>query len=164
MYLFQTGMLRLSRDTFFIHPVPDHLTKHVTIQSKAKPHLIYKKSSNLPICQSGILAVLVLGLLSVNIEGKHKNNILCRYWEKQILIANFNCQEKCFAHSLADMEFDAANNMGDINGANSSSSLHKFLQVELLADENVAARHGNDTADFLLVLANIVSLNLLFAV
>ena len=55
MYFFQTGMLRLSRDTFFIHPVPDHLTKHVTTQSK--PHLIYKKSSNLPICLSGILAV-----------------------------------------------------------------------------------------------------------
>ncbi|KAK2559265.1 A disintegrin and metalloproteinase with thrombospondin motifs 6 [Acropora cervicornis] len=100
------GMLRLSRDTFFIHPVPDHLTKHVTTQSK--PHLIYKKSSSLPICQS-------------------------------------------------DMEFDAADSMSDINGANSSSSLHKFLQVELLADENVAAKHGNDTADFLLVLANIVA-------
>ena len=55
------------------------------------------------------------------------------------------------------MEFDAADSMSDINGANSSSSLHKFLQVELLADENVAAKHGNDTADFLLVLANIVS-------
>ena len=55
------------------------------------------------------------------------------------------------------MEFDAADNTRDINGANSYSSLHKFLQVELLADENVAARHKNDTADFLLVLANIVS-------
>jgi len=55
------------------------------------------------------------------------------------------------------MEFDAADSMSDINGANSSSSLHKFLQVELLADENVAAKHGNDTADFLLVLANIVA-------
>ena len=55
------------------------------------------------------------------------------------------------------MAFDAADSMSDINGANSSSSLHKFLQVELLADENVAAKHGNDTADFLLVLANIVS-------
>lgn len=55
------------------------------------------------------------------------------------------------------MEFDAADSMSDINGANSSSSQHKFLQVELLADENVAAKHGNDTVDFLLVLANIVS-------
>ena len=34
---------------------------------------------------------------------------------------------------------------------------HKYLQVALVADENVAAKHGNHTADFLLVLANIVS-------
>ena len=34
---------------------------------------------------------------------------------------------------------------------------HKYLQAALVADENVAAKHGNQTADFLLVLANIVS-------
>ena len=34
---------------------------------------------------------------------------------------------------------------------------HKYLKVALLADENVAARHGNQTSNFLLVLANIVS-------
>ena len=39
----------------------------------------------------------------------------------------------------------------------SSSVAHKYLQVALVVDENVAARHGNQTADFLLVLANIVS-------
>lgn len=34
---------------------------------------------------------------------------------------------------------------------------HKYLQAALVADENVEARHGNETAHFLLVLANIVS-------
>lgn len=34
---------------------------------------------------------------------------------------------------------------------------YKYLKVALLADENVAARHGNQTSNFLLVLANIVS-------
>ena len=38
----------------------------------------------------------------------------------------------------------------------SKASSHKYLQVGLLADENVAAKHGNNTADFLLILANIV--------
>ena len=56
------------------------------------------------------------------------------------------------------MNFDVLNNTSDhINITKSPANLHKFLQVELLADENVAVRHKNDTADFLLVLANIVS-------
>ena len=38
----------------------------------------------------------------------------------------------------------------------SKASSHKYLQVGLLADENVAAKHGNNTADFLFILANIV--------
>lgn len=38
----------------------------------------------------------------------------------------------------------------------SEAASHKYLQVELLADENVSAKHGNDTADFMLILANIV--------
>ena len=33
----------------------------------------------------------------------------------------------------------------------------KYLQVALLADENVEAKHGEQTTNFLLVLANIVS-------
>lgn len=86
-------------------------------------------------------------MLSVNIKSKHKHNNFIDIGRNKF----------CFAHFFAGMEFDAADNRSDINGANSSSSLHKFLQVELLADENVAARHKNDTPDFLLVLANIVS-------
>lgn len=104
-----TGMIKLARDTLFIHPIPDHLTKHVITKSKAKPHLIYKKSTYPHVCQS-------------------------------------------------DVNFDVLNNTSDhINITRSPSNLHKFLQVELLADENVAVRHKNDTADFLLVLANIVA-------
>ena len=48
-------------------------------------------------------------------------------------------------------------NKYDISSSTSSSVAHKYLQVALAADENVAAKHGNHTADFLLVLANIVS-------
>ena len=48
-------------------------------------------------------------------------------------------------------------NKYDVSRSKSSSVAHKYLQVALVADENVAAKHGNHTADFLLVLANIVS-------
>ena len=45
-----------------------------------------------------------------------------------------------------------------ISGSSADTAVHKYLQVALVADEFVAARHGNNTADFLLVLANIVSI------
>ena len=57
--------------------------------------------------------------------------------------------------------FNPAFTIGEASDSSSKAPSHKYLQVELLADENVAARHGNDTADFLLVLANIVSCKLL---
>ena len=47
--------------------------------------------------------------------------------------------------------------VGPANKYDVSSVAHKYLQVALVADENVAAKHGDHTADFLLVLANIVS-------
>ena len=38
-------MIKLSRDTMYIHPLPDHLAKHVTSgRGGAKTHLVYKKS------------------------------------------------------------------------------------------------------------------------
>ena len=59
--------------------------------------------------------------------------------------------------SLTASKFDSSNNVDEvINGSSDAAASHKFLQVELLADENVAAKHGNNTADFLLVIANIV--------
>ncbi|KAJ7351837.1 metalloendopeptidase [Desmophyllum pertusum] len=40
-----TGMLKLSRDTMFIHPLPTHLAKRaVSSEEKWTPHLIYKNS------------------------------------------------------------------------------------------------------------------------
>lgn len=45
----------------------------------------------------------------------------------------------------------------EVNFRSFSANGHKYLQAALVADENVAAKHGNQTADFLLVLANIVS-------
>ena len=54
-------------------------------------------------------------------------------------------------------KFVGSANKYEISSSTSSSVAHKYLQVALVADENVAAKHGNHTADFLLVLANIVS-------
>jgi len=61
----------------------------------------------------------------------------------------------CFLRPAS--KFDTAENFGEVSSSSSGAASHKYLQVELLADENVAAKHGNNTADFLLVLANIVS-------
>ena len=45
-----------------------------------------------------------------------------------------------------------------IGGAtNADAVAQKYLQAALVLDEHVAAAHGNDTADYMLVLANIVS-------
>ena len=45
-----------------------------------------------------------------------------------------------------------------IGGAtNADAAVQKYLQAALVLDEHVAATHGNDTADYMLVLANIVS-------
>ena len=65
--------------------------------------------------------------------------------------------------SLTASKFDSSNNFDEvINGSSDTAASHKFLQVELLADENVAAKHGNNTADFLLVIANIVRIRFFF--
>lgn len=59
--------------------------------------------------------------------------------------------------SLTALKFDSSNKIDEVmNGSSDAAASHKFLQVELLADENVAVKHGNNTADFLLVIANIV--------
>ena len=56
-----------------------------------------------------------------------------------------------------DFKFESAFKIDEARDVSSSkASSHKYLQVGLLADENVAAKHGNNTADFLLILANIV--------
>ena len=45
-----------------------------------------------------------------------------------------------------------------IGGAtNADAVVQKYLQAALVLDEHVAAAHGNNTADYMLVLANIVS-------
>ena len=40
---------------------------------------------------------------------------------------------------------------------NADAVVQKYLQAALVLDEHVAAAHGNNTADYMLVLANIVS-------
>ena len=53
---------------------------------------------------------------------------------------------------------DASEVEGDeVSGKTSVAVTPKYLQVALVADENVAAKHGNQTTNFLLVLANMVS-------
>ena len=40
----QTGLVKTSRDTLFLHPLPQHLAKHVTSSKDATPHLVYRRS------------------------------------------------------------------------------------------------------------------------
>ena len=37
-------MVKTSRDTLFVHPLPEHLAKHVTSNDDATPHLVYRRS------------------------------------------------------------------------------------------------------------------------
>ena len=54
--------------------------------------------------------------------------------------------------------FDKVAKTNKIGGAtNADAVVQKYLQAALVLDEHVAAAHGNDTADYMLVLANIVS-------
>ena len=50
-------MIRLSRDTLFVHPIPDHLAQHVTTRSGAQPHLVYRIPLNPLHCKTGICKV-----------------------------------------------------------------------------------------------------------
>ncbi|XP_027060225.1 A disintegrin and metalloproteinase with thrombospondin motifs 14-like [Pocillopora damicornis] len=109
-----TGMISLSNDTFFIHPLPNHLAKHVTIRNAAKPHLVYRKSATSPHCLDSS------GVASSSTESGKNYDIFSRTSPTELVA-------------------------------------HKYLQAALIVDENVEARHGNETAHFLLVLANIVS-------
>ncbi|KAL9986875.1 hypothetical protein ACROYT_G001084 [Oculina patagonica] len=105
-----TGMIKLSSETLFVHPLPDHLAKHVTTGSGAKPHLVYRKSAEPLHC-----------------ETKAASNLV------------------------------ATGIKNDVRSDSYNPSVHKYLQAALVVDENVVAKHGNSTADFLLVLANIVA-------
>lgn len=41
-----TGMVKTSRETLFVHPLPAHLAKHLPSNGDATPHLIHRRSSN----------------------------------------------------------------------------------------------------------------------
>lgn len=45
-------MIRLSRDTLFVQPIPEHLAKHATAGNGAKLHLVYRKSTDVNDCQT----------------------------------------------------------------------------------------------------------------
>lgn len=45
-------MIRLSRDTLFVQPIPEHLAKHATAGNGAKLHLVYRKSRYVNDCQT----------------------------------------------------------------------------------------------------------------
>lgn len=48
-------MIKLSRDTLFVDPLPDHLAKHVTRGSGgAKSHLVYRKSKLSSQCHTKV--------------------------------------------------------------------------------------------------------------
>lgn len=44
LYFWQTGIVRRSRDTFFIHALPARLARHVKGKEEAIPHLVYRRS------------------------------------------------------------------------------------------------------------------------
>ena len=50
--ILQTGMIKLLSETFFVHLLPDHLAKHVTTGSGARPHLVYRKSAEPLHCKT----------------------------------------------------------------------------------------------------------------
>ena len=37
-------MVKTSRETLFVHSLPEHLAKHVTSSDDATPHLVYRRS------------------------------------------------------------------------------------------------------------------------
>ena len=37
-------MVKTSRDTLFVHPLPEHLAKHLTSGDDYTPHLVYRRS------------------------------------------------------------------------------------------------------------------------
>jgi len=37
-------MVTTSRETLFVHPLPEHLAKHVTSSEDTTPHLVYRGS------------------------------------------------------------------------------------------------------------------------
>ncbi|XP_078379474.1 A disintegrin and metalloproteinase with thrombospondin motifs 6-like [Oculina patagonica] len=39
-----TGIVKTSRETLFVHPLPAHLAKHVTSSDEVTPHLVYRRS------------------------------------------------------------------------------------------------------------------------
>ncbi|XP_068732164.1 A disintegrin and metalloproteinase with thrombospondin motifs 6-like isoform X2 [Montipora capricornis] len=39
-----TGMVKTSRNTLFVHPLPAHLAKHVTSNRDVTPHLVYRRT------------------------------------------------------------------------------------------------------------------------
>ena len=48
-------MIKLSRDTLYVHPLPDHLAKHVTSgRGGAKSHLVYRKSKVSSQCHTKV--------------------------------------------------------------------------------------------------------------
>lgn len=44
LFFHQTGIVKTSRDTLFVHPLPAHLAKHVTSSEDATPHLVHRRS------------------------------------------------------------------------------------------------------------------------
>ena len=78
---------------------------------------------------------------------KYHGWMIYQYY-KFIIVIFILCVDSKFESTF---KIDEARDVGS-----SKASSHKYLQVGLLADENVAAKHGNNTADFLLILANIV--------
>ncbi|XP_022798270.1 A disintegrin and metalloproteinase with thrombospondin motifs 12-like isoform X2 [Stylophora pistillata] len=112
-----TGMVRRSRDTFLIHPLPTRLARHFGDEEGAKPHLIFRRSSQ-------------------------ENN---------------GCQTNTETIPRERRARRSSERAGDVQDDDRNSKVtDKFLEVAILADESVVEVHGNNSEDYLLLLASIV--------
>jgi len=109
-----TGIVRRSRGTFFIHPLPAHLARHVKGKGQAIPHLVYRRSP---------------------LEGS-------------------DCQTKPDKIALTKRD-DLATKRQLQEQSSDNGITDKYLEVALLADEQIVARHGNMAEDFLLLTGSI---------
>lgn len=89
---------------------------------------------------------------------------LTRIWEFWFsLILSCRCYSEIYfnkpiSFSGLASSIDKVAKKNKIEGAtNADAAVQKYLQAALVLDEHVAAAHGNDTTDYMLVLANIVS-------
>ncbi|XP_078379485.1 A disintegrin and metalloproteinase with thrombospondin motifs 1-like [Oculina patagonica] len=109
------GIVKRSRDTLLIHPLPTRLARHFESKEGATPHLVYRRSP-----QEGMQCHTIPGKISAK-------------------------RDVSSLESTNQLQADG----------NDIGITHKYLEVALLADEQLVANHGNKTEEFLLLIGSI---------